>query len=126
MCSSDRRNRMPIHPFRAAAENDTLFERESTGRRRKFGAEVVSSGVDFRLYAPRCRNVNLILESEGGRLVPMERAGRSDFSAFVPGLRAGALYRFLLDDDRVPYPDPASRYQPEGPHGPSQVIDPAT
>jgi maltooligosyltrehalose trehalohydrolase len=117
---------MPVQPFRAAGVPEALYERESIGRRRRFGAEVDASGVDFRLSAPRCRNVNLILESEGGRLVPMARIGRSDFSAFVPGLRAGALYRFLLDDDRVPYPDPASRFQPEGPHGPSQVIDPAS
>ncbi|HEX3597564.1 MAG TPA: malto-oligosyltrehalose trehalohydrolase [Polyangiaceae bacterium] len=104
----------------------TLIDHEGTGRRRRFGAEVLPTGVDFRLSAPRCREVNLILESEGGRLVPMERKSRGDFWAFVPGLRAGALYRFLLDDDRVPYPDPVSRYQPEGPHGPSQVIDPST
>jgi maltooligosyltrehalose trehalohydrolase len=117
---------MSIHPFRADTLDEALYERESTGRRRRFGAEVVASGVDFRLSAPRCRNVSLIVESEGGRLVPMQRIGRSDFSAFVPGLRAGALYRFLLDDDRVPYPDPASRFQPEGPHGPSQVVDPAS
>ncbi|HVW30263.1 MAG TPA: malto-oligosyltrehalose trehalohydrolase [Polyangiaceae bacterium] len=117
---------MQVHPFRAAAVDEALFERETTGRRRRFGAEVIDSGVDFRLSAPRCREVKLILESEGGRLVPMERVGRSDFSAFVPGLRAGALYRFLLDEDRVPYPDPASRFQPEGPHGPSQVVDPAS
>ena len=41
------------------------------------------------------------------------------------GAAAGTTYRFRLDggDERVP--DPASRYQPEGPHGPSQVVDPS-
>ena len=37
---------------------------------------------------------------------------------------AGDRYGFLLDDDEKPLPDPASRFQPEGPHGPSEIIDP--
>ena len=117
---------MAVHSLLRAVADDTTISimGEHIERRRRFGAEVDATGVDFRLSAPRCRNVNLILESEAGRLVPMERSGRGGFSAFVPGLRAGALYRFLLDDDRVPYPDPVSRFQPEGPHGPSQVVDP--
>jgi maltooligosyltrehalose trehalohydrolase len=45
------------------------------------------------------------------------------FSAWVDGVQAGDLYRFRLDGDLL-VPDPASRFQPEGPHGPSQVIDP--
>jgi maltooligosyltrehalose trehalohydrolase len=117
---------MALNSIRAAPVDVTIAERTESGRRRRFGAEVIASGVDFRLSAPRCRSVNLILETEGGKLVPMERGARGEFSAFVPGLRGGALYRFLLDDDRVPYPDPASRFQPEGPHGPSQVVDPTS
>jgi maltooligosyltrehalose trehalohydrolase len=101
-----------------------MTELESTPRRRRFGAEVRAGGVEFCLSAPRCRNVRLLVE-ESARVVPMERRSRSDFWAFVPGLGAGAHYRFLLDDDPVPYPDPASRFQPDGPHGPSQVVDPA-
>jgi maltooligosyltrehalose trehalohydrolase len=44
------------------------------------------------------------------------------FSAHVPGARVGMLYKFKLSDGS--FPDPASRFQPEGPHGPSQIIDP--
>jgi maltooligosyltrehalose trehalohydrolase len=44
------------------------------------------------------------------------------FSAHVPGTRVGMLYKFKLSDGS--FPDPASRFQPEGPHGPSQIIDP--
>lgn len=47
------------------------------------------------------------------------------FSRLVPDVGAGALYRFRLDGKDALYPDPASRFQPEGPHGPSMVIDPA-
>jgi maltooligosyltrehalose trehalohydrolase len=39
---------------------------------------------------------------------------------------AGTCYRFRLDDDQKPYPDPASRYQPAGPAGPSEIVDPTT
>lgn len=45
------------------------------------------------------------------------------FSGLVPEARPGSLYRLKLDSGS--FPDPASRFQPEGPHGPSQVIDPA-
>jgi maltooligosyltrehalose trehalohydrolase len=46
------------------------------------------------------------------------------FSGFAEGAGAGTRYRFRLDGGDA-YPDPASRFQPEGPHGPSEVIDPA-
>ena len=48
------------------------------------------------------------------------------FSSTVREARHGTLYRFRVDDDSYLYPDPASRFQPQGPHGPSQVIDPTT
>ena len=41
----------------------------------------------------------------------------------LPGVTAGERYRFVVDGH--PYPDPASRYQPEGVHGWSQVVDTA-
>jgi maltooligosyltrehalose trehalohydrolase len=41
----------------------------------------------------------------------------------VPSAAEGTLYRYRLDDADL-FPDVASRFQPEGPHGPSQVIDP--
>jgi maltooligosyltrehalose trehalohydrolase len=47
------------------------------------------------------------------------------FSGTVAAAGVGTRYRYLLDDDPTPYPDPASRFQPEGPHGPSEVVDPA-
>ena len=46
------------------------------------------------------------------------------FSAMVTSAAAGMRYRYRLDDDPQPYPDPASRFQPYGPHGASQIIDP--
>ncbi len=46
------------------------------------------------------------------------------FSGMVPAARAGSTYQFRLGAESRLFPDPASRYQPEGPHGPSMVIDP--
>jgi maltooligosyltrehalose trehalohydrolase len=46
------------------------------------------------------------------------------FAGIHPEARTGSLYGFLLNGDRRLLPDPASRFQPQGPHGPSQVIDP--
>src|SRR5436190_11296255 len=46
------------------------------------------------------------------------------FSAFVSDASAGDRYGYLLDGDESRLPDPASRFQPEGPHGPSEIVDP--
>ena len=59
----------------------------------------------------------------GPRVVELADAGAGLFSGFVPGAGAGDRYRYRLDDDRE-LPDPASRFQPDGVHGPSQVVDP--
>ena len=88
------------------------------------GAEVVPDGVHFRVWAPRCKKVSVHLEgapqSQG---ITLEREEEGYFSGTCPGAREGTRYRFRLDDKQS-YPDPASRFQPEGPHGPSQVVDP--
>jgi maltooligosyltrehalose trehalohydrolase len=90
-------------------------------RRWSAGAEIGAGGVHFRVWAPERERVAVIL---GDRELDLEREQDGYFSRFVDGVRAGALYRFRLDDDAALYPDPASRFQPEGPHGPSQVVDP--
>jgi maltooligosyltrehalose trehalohydrolase len=59
-----------------------------------------------------------------GREFALQAEPGGYFSGLAAGVRAGALYRYRLDGGES-YPDPASRYQPEGPHGPSQVVDPA-
>ena len=80
-----------------------------------------AGGVRFRLWAPGEERVSVVLESEG-RSVPMRRGAAGFFEAFVADARAGTLYRFeLLDGKRVP--DPASRFQPQDVHGPSEIVD---
>jgi maltooligosyltrehalose trehalohydrolase len=90
-------------------------------RRLPVGAELTSGGVHFRVWAPRRRRVEVVT---GDRSVTLEQEPAGYFSAEVPGIGAGARYKFRLDGGDL-FPDPASRSQPEGPHGPSEVIDPA-
>lgn len=54
---------------------------------------------------------------------PLQPEEGGYFCGLVPDAAAGTLYRYRLDGGEA-YPDPASRFQPEGPHGPSQVVDP--
>jgi maltooligosyltrehalose trehalohydrolase len=87
------------------------------------GAELLEEGVRFRVWAPRCQQVDVALED--GRVFSLEKEDNGYFSAIAPELKAGTLYRFQLDGDKQ-FPDPCSRFQPQGPHGPSQVMDPNT
>jgi maltooligosyltrehalose trehalohydrolase len=89
-------------------------------RRLPIGAELHEDGVHFRLWAPRARRVEVLVEGGSGTPLTAEPGGYH--SGLVAGLGEGASYRFGLDG-RGPYPDPASRFQPAGPHGPSQVVD---
>jgi maltooligosyltrehalose trehalohydrolase len=92
--------------------------------RPSLGAWPDTGGVRFRLWAPERREVELVLEDAGRVQAPsLERDRDGYWHALVPDLKAGARYKYFLDGEG-PYPDPASRFQPEGVHGPSQVVDP--
>ena len=87
-------------------------------RKGKLGATLLPGGVEFRLWAPDAREVRVVIEGGGEFVLRPEPGGYH--AAVVPGLAAGARYRYLVDG-RGPYPDPASRYQPAGVWGPSEV-----
>lgn len=82
--------------------------------------------MDFRVWAPERHDVRVVLEAGPGSpdLIALEGEADGYHAGFISQAGAGTLYRFQLDDDPLRYPDPASRFQPEGPHGPSQVVDP--
>jgi maltooligosyltrehalose trehalohydrolase len=96
-------------------------------RRLPVGAEVqLGGGVHFRVWAPRARRIEVVVEGGPGgacatRLGP---EGGGYFFGTVEDAAAGTRYRYRLDGEDQRYPDPASRFQPEGPHGPSEVVDP--
>ena len=86
-----------------------------------FGAFPQADGTFFRVAAPGAERVEVVLEP-AGRTHPLEADGEGAFAGFVDGVAPGALYRYRLNGDGS-FPDPASRYQPQGVHGPSQVVD---
>jgi maltooligosyltrehalose trehalohydrolase len=86
------------------------------------GVLVGENACSFLVWAPRARSVEVRIVEPREHAVPMQVAGRGYFHAVVEGISAGALYRYRLDGEKE-RPDPASRYQPRGVHGPSQIID---
>jgi maltooligosyltrehalose trehalohydrolase len=92
--------------------------------RASLGAWVERGGVAFRVWAPERNEVALVVEAPEPAHIPMLREPDGTHASFVPGLGAGALYRYRVDG-QGPFPDPASRFQPRGVHGPSEVIDPS-
>jgi 1,4-alpha-glucan branching enzyme len=88
-----------------------------------FGAELMSGAVRFRLWAPSVDAVGLELDGQPAPLLRRSSGGWHEL--ITPLAEAGTRYRFVLPDGtRVP--DPASRYQPEDVHGPSEVVAPAS
>lgn len=84
-----------------------------------FGAQLTESGeARFNLWAPGTGSVQLLL---GGEEHPMQPAPDGLFTLTAPA-RPGDRYSFRIGGQEVP--DPASRYQPEDVHGPSQLVDP--
>jgi len=67
--------------------------------------------------------VEVVIEESDEAAFPLAPEEKGYFSGVVPGIGAGTKYRYRLEDGRL-YPDPCSRFQPEGPHGPSMVVDP--
>ncbi|MDP9039674.1 MAG: malto-oligosyltrehalose trehalohydrolase [Acidobacteriota bacterium] len=90
-----------------------------------FGAQVQDDGsVRFALWAPGVEHVTLAIEGPREILLPLQRDPHGFFSLTTRSARVGSRYRFVLPDG-MRVPDPASRFQPEDIHGPSEVIDPA-
>ncbi len=90
------------------------------------GATLADGRATFRVWAPAARRVELDLELPGAaRRLPLapDAAGDGLWSLSLEGVAAGARYRYRIDGGE-PLPDPCSRAQPEGVHGPSELVDP--
>jgi maltooligosyltrehalose trehalohydrolase len=88
----------------------------------RLGPHLTPDGAwEFLLWAPNFDSVSIHL-SEGDQMVPMTPTTLGYHRAEIRGPKAGATYRYRLDDGRD-LPDPTSRFQPEGVHGPSQLVD---
>jgi maltooligosyltrehalose trehalohydrolase len=93
------------------------------GQQRRFavGAEPSAGGTHFRVWAPKRSSVRVV-SREDDREHALTAEGNGYFSGFVVGLYAGACYQLKVDEDARLYPDPATRFQPDGPHGTSQIV----
>ena len=84
------------------------------------GAQVVEGGTHFRVWAPPRQTLQVVSEGSSQNGYELTKESGGYFAGFVPGLQSGDRYAYLVDGEG-PYPDPASRFQPEGPLGFSQV-----
>ena len=121
----------PLSEARTLSEGGSSRAPASGGaslrRRLPIGAECQpEGGVHFRVWAPQRKQVRVVLDIDGtSRELELTAEGNGYYSGLAEAAGAGTLYRFQLDADEALYPDPASRFQPEGPSGPSRVVDPA-
>ena len=96
-------------------------------RRLSAGVELQpGGGAHARVWAPACHTVEILLSHRGGpdTPTPLERERDGYFSGDVAAAVAGDRYWFVLDRDQR-RPDPVSRWQPDGPHGASAIVDPS-
>jgi maltooligosyltrehalose trehalohydrolase len=101
----------------------TQHANRSALRRYKVGAEFLAKTASFRVWAPDRRAVDVVIE--GREPAPMRKEAGGYFAAEVEGLVPGARYRYRLEGGDS-FPDPASRFQPDGPHGASALVDPSS
>ena len=95
---------------------------KSLGASLHLGATLQDTGTTFRVWAPRCQVIEVVIE--GRRPVPLARRDDGTFELSVPGIAAGMRYQYRLEGRRY-RPDPVSRFQPEGVHSPSVVVESA-
>ncbi len=113
----------------AADERKTGVTQARICRRYPIGAELIAAHeTHFRVWAPKAQRVDLVLEDSAEKNAnrtfhPLTCEDGGYFSG-VAHAAAGSLYRFRVNNAVHFHPDPASRFQPHGPHGPSQVVDP--
>src|SRR5713101_7574773 len=91
-------------------------------RRLPVGAEPLGDDrTHVRVWAPSAAGIDVVLDS--GAATSLDREEGGYFSGLLAAT-AGARYQFRIDGGDRLYPDPASRFQPHGPHGVSEIVDP--
>ena len=85
----------------------------------RMGAQCAPGGVEFRVWAPQARRAEVLIEGRAPQVLRPEPHGF--FAALVPEAKVGERYRFRLDGGPA-LPDPASRFQPDGVHGASEIV----
>jgi maltooligosyltrehalose trehalohydrolase len=105
-------------------EGKVFWNCEMTGNSIKIGANYLGNrSCEFIVWAPLLKDVSLKIVSPSERIMPMEMDNKGYWKVTADGVSPGALYFYRIEN-KIDRPDPASRFQPEGVHGHSQVIDP--
>ena len=118
---------MPAYPSTSGTDTDVesiVLTTESPPAKSaaELGATIRDDGVHFAVWAPEATSVEVEVHGESGLTYhPLVAGAQGLHEGLVPGLAAGSRYTYRLDRDQS-YPDPASRFQPEGVHGPSEEI----
>jgi len=116
---------------RRAVDEDKRKMMALSKRRYPIGAELIGENeTHFRVWAPKAQCLDLVLEESAAEnakrtFQSLEAEGGGYFSD-IAKVGAGACYRFRVNKAENFHPDPASRFQPDGPHGSSCVVDPTT
>lgn len=89
------------------------------------GAHLGEDNCSFRVWAPHAQRAQVLIQEAQlqPRRYALTKTGDGYFVGTVPDIQAGTLYRYSLEN-QAPWPDPCTRFQPSGPHGPSMVVDP--
>jgi maltooligosyltrehalose trehalohydrolase len=91
------------------------------------GAWITPDGTRFRVWSPLARSIDCIVlpsPSTPKSIHPLKPTGDGYFTGTFGDIPTGACYQLRIDGQNA-YPDPASRFQPKGVHGPSQIVDPS-
>jgi maltooligosyltrehalose trehalohydrolase len=116
----------PSIPIERARTGGSSGRDPSPPRRLPIGAEVHGDMASFRVWAPKRSRVEIVLaDSANDRGIPLDDEGNGYFSGALAA-KAGTRYWLRLDGEESLLPDPVSRFQPDGPHGPSELIDPSS
>lgn len=87
------------------------------------GAAYLGEGrCRFLVWAPLAQIVEAHIVAPQERFVSLEKGDRGYHHAVLEGVEPDSLYTYRLDGQEE-HPDPASRFQPQGVHSPSQVVD---
>ena len=99
----------------------------SLKRRYPIGAELIGENqTHFRVWAPKARKIDVVLQGATEpelKFCPLTVESDGYFAG-AANAGSGTRYRLRVDDAENFYTDPASRFQPNGPHGPSCIVDP--
>ena len=122
-----QRTLQPLQAIVALTMRAILMSMSQAKRRYPIGAELIGENqTHFRVWAPKAREVDVVLE-DAAEAKPKFCSLTAESGGYFSGaanVGAGARYRFRVNGAENFYPDPASRFQPDGPHGSSCIVDP--